>query len=145
MPFALTPPPTAPAGWAALRPGARGVAVAFAVSGTAHLVRPGLFRPLMPPLLPAPDAWIVATGIAEVVCAAGLVTGRRWAPAATAVTLLAVWPGNGWHAIATQRSSAGPIVKAAVWARLPLQVPMIRAVLHPYADATDVAPVTSGA
>lgn len=113
-------------------PGARGVALAFAVSGTAHLVRPGVFRPLIPPALPAKDVWIVGTGLAELVSAAGLVTGRRWAPAVTTLTLLAVWPGNGWHAVSTQRSRAHPAVKVAVWARLPLQLPMLRAAAQPY-------------
>lgn len=122
----------AAAGWSTLTPGARGVALAFAVSGTAHLVRPSVFRPLIPPALPAKDAWIAGTGVAELVSAAGLVTGQRWAPAATFLTLLAVWPGNAWHAVATQRSSAHPAIKAGVWARLPLQVPMLRAAAEPY-------------
>jgi len=120
--------------WSTMRPGARAVAGAFAVSGAVHLVRPAIFRPLIPPALPAPNVWIVGTGIAELVCAVGLASGQRWAPAATAATLLAVWPGNGWHAVATQRSSAHPAVKAAVWARLPLQVPMIFSVMRPYHD-----------
>lgn len=102
------------------------------MSGTAHLVRPAIFRPLIPPALPAPNAWIIGTGVAELICAVGLATGQRWAPAVTVGTLLAVWPGNGWHAVATQRSSAHPLVKAAVWARLPLQVPMIRSAMDPY-------------
>lgn len=124
----------------ALRPGATGVVVAFSVSGAVHLLRPSVFRPLIPPGLPAPDAWIVATGLAELACAVGLVRGHRWAPAATAVTLAAVWPGNWWHAIATQRSGAHPVVKAAVWARLPLQVPMMRAVLDPYRQGRLTSP-----
>lgn len=113
-------------------PGARGVAVAFVVSGTAHLVRPALFRPLIPPALPVPDAWTVGTGVAEIVSAAALVRGERWGPAGAAVTLLAVWPGNVWHAISVQRSDAHPVVKALLWARLPLQVPMVTAVLRAY-------------
>ena len=117
-----------------LRMGATGVVVAFSVSGAAHLLRPSLFRPLIPPALPGPDAWIIATGVAELTCAVGLVRGYRWAPAATAVTLAAVWPGNWWHAIVTQRSASHPAVKAAVWARLPLQVPMMRAALDPYRE-----------
>lgn len=129
------------AGWSTMRPGARGVAVGFAVSGTAHLIRPRIFRPLIPPALPSPNAWIVATGVAELASALGLATGRRWAPAATAATLLLVWPGNGWHAVATQRSSAHPLVKAGVWARLPLQIPMITAALNPYRG--DESPVTT--
>lgn len=119
-----------------LSPAARGVAAGFALSGTVHLVRPGVFRPLMPPALGPPDPWIVATGVAELVSAAGLVTGRRWAPALSAATLLAVWPGNWWHAVRTQRSPAPVAVKTAVWARVPLQVPMITAVLHPWAQPT---------
>ncbi len=118
--------------WSSLRPGAQAVAGAFAVSGTVHLVRPRVFRPLIPPALPAPDAWTVGTGVAELVCAVGLARGARWAPAATTATLLVVWPGNAWHAVATQRSSAHPALKAAVWARLPLQVPMLRAAAHPW-------------
>lgn len=115
-----------------MTPGARGVAIAFAVSGAAHLVRPSVFRPLIPPSLPAKDAWIAGTGVAELFSAAGLVTGQRWAPATTFLTLLAVWPGNAWHAVATHRSGAHPAVKAGVWARLPLQVPMLRAAAEPY-------------
>jgi uncharacterized membrane protein len=118
--------------WSSLRPGARAVAVAFTVSGTVHLVRPALFRPLIPPALPAPDAWTIGTGVAELISAVGLMRGAAWAPAATTATLLIVWPGNAWHAVATQRSGAHPVVKAAVWARLPLQVPMMRAAAHPY-------------
>lgn len=116
-------------GWAALSPGARGVCVAFAVSGTAHLLRPGVFRPLMPPALGPPDPWIVASGVAELVSAAGLASGARWGRPAAAVTLLAVWPGNWWYAVRVQRSGAHPVAKAAAWARVPLQLPMIRSVL----------------
>lgn len=120
-------------GWSALRPTARLVVAAFAVSGTAHLVRPALFRPLIPPLLPGPQAWVVATGVAELACAVGLVRGSRWAPGATAATLIAVWPGNWYHALTTQRSSAPTALKVTLWLRLPLQVPMVRAALDPYA------------
>lgn len=106
--------------------------VAFLASGVVHLTRPSVFRPLIPPTLPDPDAWVVATGAAEIVSAVGLLRGHRWAPAAAAGTLLAVWPGNVWHAVATQRSGTHPVVKAAVWARVPLQLPMIRAALTAY-------------
>jgi uncharacterized membrane protein len=116
-------------GWAALGLGARGVCVAFAVSGTAHLLRPELFRPLMPPALGPPDPWIVASGVAELVSAFGLASGVRWGRPAAAATLLAVWPGNWWYAVRVQRSHARPLMKAAAWARVPLQLPMIFSVL----------------
>jgi uncharacterized membrane protein len=109
-----------------------GVALAFAVSGTLHLVRPQLFEPLIPPLLPNPRAWVVGSGVAELACAAGLARGASWAPAATAATLVAVWPGNWWYAVHTQRSNAHPLHKALAWGRLPLQLPMVAAAARPY-------------
>ena len=107
-----------------------GLAVAFLASGTLHLVRPAVFRALIPPGLPATDAWIYGSGVAELGCAAGLLTRQRWAPLATAAVLSAVWPGNIWYAIAVQRSSrTSTVAKAVAWARVPLQLPMIGAAL----------------
>jgi len=108
--------------------GAAFVAAAFAVSGTVHLVRPQVFDALVPRVLPARRTVIYASGLAELVCAAGLVTKQRWAPAASAALLVAVWPGNWKMALDTQRSSrAHPVVKAAAWVRVPLQLALIRA------------------
>ncbi len=121
-----------------LRPGARGVAAAFVVSGVTHLVRPQLFEPLIPPTLPWPRAWVLGTGIAELVAAAGTLGRARWAPAATVATLLVVWPGNLWHAVSTQRDPQAPaVLKAALWLRLPLQVPMIAAAADPIRRRAD--------
>jgi uncharacterized membrane protein len=129
-----------------LRPGARAVAAAFLVSGTAHVFLPRLFRPLMPPALPAHDAWIVGTGAAEVVSAIGLLRGTSWAPATAVTTLLVVWPGNWWYAIDVQRSSRAPTwLKVAAWARVPLQAPMITAAAHPYVVASTTAAGTGPA
>ena len=111
--------------------GTRVLASAFAASGVIHLVRPQVFEPLIPPALPARRSWVYASGVAELVCAVGLVRGSRWAPRASALLLLAVWPGNGQHALNVQRSTrASTAQKAMVWARLPLQVPMIRTALR---------------
>jgi uncharacterized membrane protein len=119
-----------------LTPAGRALAAAFAVSGTLHLVRPQLFTPLVPPALPNGRAWVLGSGVAELVCTAGLVTGRGWAAPATAGTLLGVWPGNWWYAVATQRRDAHPAHKAVAWARVPLQVPMIAAALRPWQPVT---------
>lgn len=116
-----------------LRPGAAAVASAFLVSGITHLLRPKTFRPLIPPMLPAADAWILGTGVAEIVSAVGLLRGETWASKASMATLVVVWPGNMWHAVSTQRDDDAPaIAKAVVWARLPLQLPMIAAAMDPY-------------
>lgn len=111
--------------------GTRALATSFVVSGVVHLVRPQVFEPLVPPALPAPRALVYVSGVAELVCAAGLVQRRRWAPLASAALLLAVWPGHGQHAVNVQRSTRSSLpAKLAVWARLPLQIPMIRAALR---------------
>lgn len=116
-----------------LTPAGRAIAAAFVVSGTAHVVRPQLFDPLMPPRLPAPRAWVVGTGVAELAAAAGLVAGARWAPAATVATLGVVWPGNWWYAIATQRHPGrSGLHRGVAWARVPLQVPLMVAAARPY-------------
>jgi uncharacterized membrane protein len=122
-----------------LTPGGRAVALAFAVSGTLHLVQPRLFEPLIPPALPQPRSWVVGSGVVELVCAAGLARGAAWAPAATAATLVGVWPGNAWYAVRTQRSGAHPLHKAIAWARLPVQVPMIAAAMHPWREVSATA------
>lgn len=111
---------------------ARGVAAAFTVSGVLHLVRPQTFAPAMPSYLPRErhHDLIVASGVAELVCAAGLAVPatRRLAGMASAALLVGVFPANVQMAVdAVGSSRAKPAVKAAMLARLPLQWPMIRA------------------
>ncbi|CAO5253010.1 DoxX family protein [Frankia sp. AgKG'84/4] len=116
---------------------------AFLVSGVVHLVRPSVFEPLIPPALPRPREIVYASGVAELACAAGLLAKARWAGPASAALLVGVWPGNLQTALdATTRVREGGgqprHVATAVlaWARIPLQIPMIRAALAaPRADA----------
>ena len=111
--------------------GTRLLASSFVVSGVAHLVRPGVFEPLVPRALPARRGLVHVSGLAELACAVGLLRRRRWAPRASAALLLAVWPGNGQHVLNVQHSQhTSSVVKALVWARLPLQIPMIRTALR---------------
>ncbi len=98
----------------------------FAVSGVVHLVRPQVYEPLVPRALPGPRALVLASGAAELACAYGLATRRRWAPEASAALLVGVWPGNWTMALAWHRSSRrGRAAKAMAWARLPLQIPLV--------------------
>ena len=48
----------------------------FVASGAVHLVRPETFEPLMPQVVPAHREVIYASGVAELVCAAGLLHPR---------------------------------------------------------------------
>jgi uncharacterized membrane protein len=108
-----------------------GLAAVFVVTGTLHLVRPAIFLSLVPDAMPARDAIVLVSGIAELVCAAGLLTRAQWAGPASALLLCAVFPGNVLFAIdATRDPGSSSAVVAAAWLRLPLQLPLIWAALQ---------------
>ncbi|PFG21224.1 DoxX family protein [Serinibacter salmoneus] len=115
------------------------VVAPFAVSGVIHLVRPGLFEPIIPaPLRPWARELVVASGAAELACAAGLVhpRTRRLAGRASAALLVAVWPANAQMSLdlarlaRARRDQASVLALVASLARLPLQIPLIRAALR---------------
>lgn len=111
--------------------GTKALIGAFTLSGAVHMVRPQVFYPLIPPGLGSPKVLTYASGVAELVCAAGLATRQPWAPKATAAVLAGVWVGNWWMAIeATRSTPRQPALVVGSWARLPLQIPMIRAALR---------------
>lgn len=105
----------------------------FAVSGTTHLVRPEVFEPIVPSVLPATREIVLGSGVAELLCAAGLLhpRTRRAAGWASAALLVAVFPANVKMANDVTRSRrTSTALKAGTWARLPLQLPMIRTALR---------------
>jgi len=86
---------------------------------------------LVPAVLPARDAIVLASGIAELACAAGLLMQARWAGLASALLLVAVFPANVAFAIDSATTpSTTPLLVAAAWGRLPLQAPLIWAALQ---------------
>ncbi len=107
------------------------LAAIFGGSGVLHLLRPDLYDALIPRGMPEPGAIIAASGVAELVCAAGLITRRRWAGPASAILLLAVWPGNISFALdaASDPTATQPLI-ALAWLRLPFQIPLIWAALQ---------------
>lgn len=110
---------------------AKAVTGAFVASGVVHLVRPQVFEPLVPEQLPGgPRPWVTWSGVAELACAAGMLhpRTRRVAAYAGAALLAGVLPGNVKMALDAQRGD-NTVLKAGTLARLPLQVPMIRAML----------------
>ena len=115
----------------------------FAASGVVHLVRPQSFEPIMPRLIPEQGhrALIYLSGVAELVCAVGLVRRTRWASAASTALLVAVFPANVQMALdaGSGRHQGGPMDKPALaWGRLPVQLPMLWAArqARPIADPT---------
>ena len=102
----------------------------FVTSGIVHLVRPETYEPIMPNIVPAHREVILASGVLELVCAAGLLhpATRRIAGWASLGVLLGVYPANfkmAGDAMQTDNQS----FKAVAIARLPLQLPLIRAAL----------------
>ena len=101
------------------------LAALLTTTGTLHFVVPRAFAALVPPQLPEPRALVYLSGAAELACAAGLVVPRtRWlAGWATAALFVAVFPGNVQMALdAADRSE---LYRAATYARLPVQVPLV--------------------
>jgi uncharacterized membrane protein len=109
----------------------RGLAAIFIASGTLHLLRPRAFAGVVPRSLPAPGAIIATSGIAELLCAGALLSGRSWAGPTSALLLIAIFPGNVTMALATEEDpDASRLARFAAWARLPLQIPLIWAALQ---------------
>lgn len=116
-----------------------GLAALFLTSGVTHLLRPQTFHALIPPVLkPYRRELILASGVAEIVCAAGLLVPRtrRAAGLASAALLVAVLPGNAQmtaNAVKQVQRTSDPSTQAylaASVARLPLQWPLIRTALR---------------
>ena len=116
-----------------------GLALLFIASGTTHLVRPQVFEPIVPRALPRTRQIVYASGVAELVCAAGLLTTRtRYAAGwASAAVLVAVFPANVQMTLtAAKRWRRRPDDRgrlaflAGTVARLPLQWPLIRVALR---------------
>lgn len=115
----------------ARRWGPRAMAAAFATSGVIHIVRPRVFTPMIPRRLPSPTGLVYAGGVAELACAVGLMRRDPWAGPASAVVLIGVFPGNVQFAIdAWKDPDARAGMRVASLVRLPLQLPMIWAVLQ---------------
>lgn len=73
----------------------------YAVAGVAHLVVTEAMVRIVPAWVPYPRGVVIATGICELLGAAGL-TQARWRPLAgrmLALYALCVWPANVQHAV----------------------------------------------
>lgn len=104
-----------------------GLAAVFATSGAIHLAKPEVYEPIMPKVVPAHREVILASGVAELGCAAGLLhpRTRRSAGWASVALLLAVYPAN-FKMAADAQKGRNTALKAGSLARLPMQLPMIR-------------------
>ncbi len=109
-------------------PAWKSLALLLAGSGVLHFVTPKPYESIVPRALGNPRPWVQVSGVAELVCAAGLAfaPSRRLAGLASAGLFVAVYPANLEMAARALRSpKASPALKAAAIGRLPLQIPLV--------------------
>ncbi len=107
------------------RRSATALAALLVMMGTLHFVVPGAFERLVPRYLGPARLWVFLSGAAEVLFGAALLPERTRRAGAwgAAATLVAVFPGNLQMAIAAGAPTTP--LNAAIWLRLPLQVPLV--------------------
>jgi uncharacterized membrane protein len=96
------------------------------IAGLAHFVVPGFYDAIVPRLLPGSQRnWVLASGAAEIACAAVVATPRtrRLGATVAAILFVVVLPANVQMAVDWRNRSILPATMA--FARLPLQVPLI--------------------
>ena len=101
----------------------RALAALLAAAGVTHFAAPRPYEEIVPPALGSSSFWVQVSGVAELLCAVGLLPEktRRAAAAATALLLVLVFPANVYMAL--QGGLRAPAWVA--WLRLPLQLPLI--------------------
>lgn len=94
-------------------------------SGILHFVRPAPFISIVPKALPRKAELVAISGAAELACAGLLAVPatRKVGGPITAALFAAVFPAN---VSMTLRSGSRPVwFRAALWLRLPLQIPLV--------------------
>ena len=97
----------------------------FTAAGATHFLLPGPFLAIVPDYLPDHGRLVQLSGLVELAGGLGVLFPSTRRPAAwgLAALLVAVFPANLWMAQHPERFSSIP--PWALWARLPLQVPLI--------------------
>jgi uncharacterized membrane protein len=106
------------------------VALPFVGMGILHFLVPKQFEAIMPPYLPAHRRLVYASGAAEIVGGASLLSDRTRAFGGwwLIATLLAVFPANVHMALHPEEYRQVPGGKWSLYARLPFQLLFIAAV-----------------
>lgn len=117
----------------------------YTVAGLAHFLATRLYERIMPDYLPAHRSLVLISGAAEIAGGIGVLIPRTRRAAAIGLILLliAVCPANLWMA---QHPERWPTIPAwLLWARLPLQLPLIYwAWLYTRSVASAPVPSTPG-
>ena len=97
----------------------------FVGAGILHFVLPRVYLSIMPPMLPDPLALVYLSGLLEMLGGIGLMVpvSRKLAAWGLVALLIAVWPANLFMAMHPEKFPGMPAW--SLWARLPLQLPLI--------------------
>lgn len=116
----------------------------FIAAGLNHFRSPRFYLRMMPPWLPAHDAMNTASGAAEILGGAAVLSRRPRVRRAggwfSAATLIAVFPANVHMALHADDFPKIPGGRAALYARLPLQVVLIAWALAARSPSTRLKP-----
>lgn len=95
----------------------------FVFAGVMHFVTPRTYKQIMPPWVPAPEAMVYASGVAEIAGGAGMMlpSRRRLAGWWLIATLIGVFPANLHMALNHDDYPKVPGGATTLWARLPFQ------------------------
>jgi uncharacterized membrane protein len=95
----------------------------FVFAGVMHFIIPRAYRRIVPPWLPAPEALVYASGVAEIAGGAGMLvpSRRRLAGWWLIATMVGVFPANLHMALNADQYPKVPGGAVALWARLPVQ------------------------
>lgn len=101
------------------------LAALFVAAGVAHFTRAEFYEKAMPDYLPAHSEFVLISGVFEILGGVGLLVPRTRRAAAWGLIalLVAVFPANLHMALNPERFPNIP--EWALWARLPLQIPLI--------------------
>lgn len=97
----------------------------YVTGGVTHFVATTLYARIVPPLLPDPRLMVQISGVAEILGGVGVLVPVTQRPAAWGLIalLVAVFPANVYMAMDHARWPLIP--EWLLWARLPLQVPLL--------------------
>lgn len=99
----------------------------YLTTGTLHFLHTQTYLTIMPPYIPAHHTLVLLTGAAEIAGGLGILTPipaiQRAAAWGLVALLIAVMPANIY--MVTNHANFPTIPLWAVWARLPLQLPLI--------------------
>ncbi|MET8353427.1 MULTISPECIES: hypothetical protein [unclassified Micromonospora] len=98
----------------------------LAAAGVTHLLRPGVYDPIVPRALPGPARfWTYASGVAELAVAAAVAhpATRRSGGRAAVALFIAVLPANVKMAVGWRHRR--PTKRAIAYGRVPMQAPLI--------------------